>query len=415
MITPIYDVIIIGAGISGLYAAYKIKKNQPQTRTLIIEKESTIGGRAGTLKFHNTPIAIGAGVGREKDKRLQTLINDLSIKHHEFQTHTHYTSGLQASSLILQKQFLYLRREFEKPIINKRFKNTTFKEYAIKMLGEQQYNLFSQSAGYTDYENADIEDVLYDYHFQDNIVSWTAISLHWSDLINALVKVIGKKNIILDEEVSRLTKRDKSYPMCYDITTQTNQYKARNIILATTVDTVQRLLPEKDNLYKQIHGQPFLRMYGKFTKASARTMAQYVPTQTVVQGLIHKIIPMNPENGVFMIVYTDNEAANKLKRYSKNTPRNREILCRYLEDCLAIPKNTLNMTDMCDFYWKIGTHYYAPLNNEYSNRVEFIREAQRPYPNVYVVGEMISRNQGWVEGALESVDRVITTNVKFMK
>jgi flavin-dependent dehydrogenase len=42
-----YDIIIIGSGISGLYAAYNIKKTSPGTSFLILEKykKQWIGGR----------------------------------------------------------------------------------------------------------------------------------------------------------------------------------------------------------------------------------------------------------------------------------------------------------------------------------------------------------------------------------
>ena len=42
------------------------------------------------------------------------------------------------------------------------------------------------------------------------------------------------------------------------------------------------------------------------------------------------------------------------------------------------------------------------------NREQFIRAAQNPVPCMYVVGEMISRKQGWTEGALESVNAIIS-------
>jgi monoamine oxidase len=35
--------------------------------------------------------------------------------------------------------------------------------------------------------------------------------------------------------------------------------------------------------------------------------------------------------------------------------------------------------------------------------------AQQPLKDVYVVGDWISQNQGWVEGALESVQRIIAS------
>jgi len=47
------------------------------------------------------------------------------------------------------------------------------------------------------------------------------------------------------------------------------------------------------------------------------------------------------------------------------------------------------------------------MNGRYRNRAEFIRQAQMPFPDVFVVGEMISRDQGWVRGCLDSVDKIL--------
>jgi len=59
------------------------------------------------------------------------------------------------------------------------------------------------------------------------------------------------------------------------------------------------------------------------------------------------------------------------------------------------------------FYWPIGTHYYEPLSSEYRSRQAFIKEAQTPEKNLFVIGEMVALHQGWVEGALESVEHII--------
>ena len=174
------------------------------------------------------------------------------------------------------------------------------------------------------------------------------------------------------------------------------------IILATTIESVQKLLPLP--IYRQIHGQSFLRVYGKFTKASAEIMNRYVDGYTIVPGPLKKIIPMNKEKGVFMIAYSDNEDADLLKKYSKNTPKNREYFCKLIERALGISEK-LDLIAMKEFYWKIGTHYYEPLRG-FDNRKEFIKRAQHPFPGILVVGELISTNQGWVEGALESTEVV---------
>ena len=45
---------------------------------------------------------------------------------------------------------------------------------------------------------------------------------------------------------------------------------------------------------------------------------------------------------------------------------------------------------------------------KFINRNSFIREAQNPEKGMLVVGEVVSKHQGWVEGALESVKFVVT-------
>jgi monoamine oxidase len=83
---------------------------------------------------------------------------------------------------------------------------------------------------------------------------------------------------------------------------------------------------------------------------------------------------------------------------------------KWIKHALGIPKDMppLNIMAIRDYYWNDGTHYYSPLGDDFKTRGEFIRKAQHPMKGMLVVGEMVSRDQGWVEGALESVDAVIT-------
>jgi hypothetical protein len=84
----------------------------------------------------------------------------------------------------------------------------------------------------------------------------------------------------------------------------------------------------------------------------------------------------------------------------------KEKLCRLLEQSLALPHKALELLHIAPIQWDIGTHYYGVLPLAFKTRREFIKAAQRPYYQVRVVGEMVAMNQGWVEGALESVDAV---------
>lgn len=47
----IYDVVIIGAGISGSYAAYTLKKRCKNIKILILEAKDRVGGRTFTTEL----------------------------------------------------------------------------------------------------------------------------------------------------------------------------------------------------------------------------------------------------------------------------------------------------------------------------------------------------------------------------
>jgi hypothetical protein len=436
----IYDTVIIGAGIAGLYAAYKIKKKDPHHKIAIFESEKHIGGRMGTENFHGSQIAIGAGVGRKrKDKLLQKLLQELQIPTHEFKVKTNYANTITTPCDVKQT-FQYLKHTYEKHPEPE----NTFREFATKKLGEQRYQQFIMCAGFTDYENEGVYNTLYYYGFDDNYQQWTALGIPWQKLLQALQKSIGKSNIhkgtlvehieidktcevwsekIWSEALENLRFSDRSASTTNDrgsevstrvetpdgsltgvvwiVSTTNKKVRTKQVIVATTIDVAQRLIPDanhRNSPYQSIKGQPFLRIYGKFTPESNQVIQEYVTASTIVPGPIHKLIPINPIKGIYMIVYTDNKGAKILKKYIENTVTNRKSLCKYLQEALGITQK-LELEDIRGFYWPIGTHYYA------QHHLENI--TQNPKPNLYIIGEMISHNQGWVEGALESVDKIM--------
>jgi monoamine oxidase len=48
---PKYDVIVVGAGMAGLSAAYRILTQRPGTNLLILESRGRIGGRIWSIPF----------------------------------------------------------------------------------------------------------------------------------------------------------------------------------------------------------------------------------------------------------------------------------------------------------------------------------------------------------------------------
>lgn len=403
-----YDIIIIGSGMAGLFSAYTIKNLSPTTSFLILEKykKQWIGGRTSNEMFYGTQIVTGAGIGRKnKDKLLIKLMDDIGIKYSEFESTINYAETFNPIDII--KVIKKLKDEYIK---HPELRNKSFKEFFIKTFDENLYKLFIISAGYTDYENADLYETLYNYGMDDNKGGWSGLHIPWKKMVNKLYDIIGKNHFRFSSDVIEIKKVNQK-PCLFQITTENgNLYTANKVIVATTITGIQKLVPgasSKTSLYQQIHGQPFLRLYAKFNKESSEIMKKYVTSYTIVPGPLQKIIPMNADKGVYMIAYSDNGSALLQKKFLENNVENRNLYCELIEKSLGIPRGELKITAIKDYYWPIGTHYYEPLKGDFKNRKEFIYKAQHPENGMLVVGEVVSKDQGWTEGALESVKSVL--------
>jgi hypothetical protein len=278
----------------------------------------------------------------------------------------------------------------------------TFEQFARPRMDD--YSTFIACVGYSDFESADVKDVFLHYSFADNYRTWTGFAVPWSAMMAAMVRDVP---CITRTRVTKLTRRRNGTfrIRCDDDAV----LHARNVIVATDVAALQRLLPAYVRVYRHIHGQPFLKIYGAFTPAGAEAMTSVVCKHgvTVLPGSpLQKIIHM--KDNVYMIAFSDNENATALRPYMENNDANRAVLVELLERALELEPGVLHMTGIRSYFWTSGTHYYDPLHEPYVSRQQFLFRAQRPTPGVFVVGECVALQQGWVEGALQTVENVLT-------
>lgn len=390
---PKYDVIIIGSGIAGLYAAYLLKKYNPSAKFVILEKEDRVGGRVLDLDFHGVNIPMGAGVGRkDKDYLLTELLKELKVETRTALSTHNYTKNIKK-----EPSFSIYNDIKKKKISGSRMKFDTFGK---QMMGAKTYKDFVNAVGYTDFEKMDHVDVMQHYGMEDNMDPLNIIYIPWNKVLDSLVKYIGKENIKCNSEVIAL---DNTTVKCKN----GKKYVATNIICAGTIMTLRKLFHTR--IYKEIETQPFLRIYVKFRESSYDIIKKYINRPTVVGPPLQKIIPINPDKGVYMIAYSDNDSAkilhNHIKAYNKK--KLHEYLESKISEIFTIDKSLIKIQDSKSHYWTIGTHYFKPLQDSYKTREEFIEKAQRPRDNVYVVGEVVALEQGWCEGALRSVHEII--------
>lgn len=89
----IYDVVIVGAGISGLSAAHFHKKKHPESKILLIDNHDDFGGHAKRNEFsvgNDTILAYGGAQSLQEpssySKTVKTLLDDLGIELKRFDT-----------------------------------------------------------------------------------------------------------------------------------------------------------------------------------------------------------------------------------------------------------------------------------------------------------------------------------------
>lgn len=384
---------IIGSGISALYYAYNLSKRNKQN-FIILESSPRIGGRLKTVPFQGMRLPGGAGVGRyPHDKKLMALLKELDVPYTIHKKRIDYALSYTPSPV---RSIINVLRKIARNLTPIQRSTTTFKEFAIQHLGSKEYDRFITTLGYTDYEDADIIDTLYEYRLEDNIPSKShyTIMLDWDDLVDKIYERIGPQRFITGCSAYKI---DQANSVVYAVLNRSKRpitIKANNIVIATAVDSLDRLLPKpKSELQRYIGFNSFIRIYARL---APNPRLDSITSYTVVPKPLQKIIPIDKERNIYMIAYSDNQNAERVASMTKSQIA--EVL-----NLILCPPKPIRVLSMKSIYWKTGTHYFKPLPASFKNRKEFIKKIAHPYPNVRIIGEALSKNQGWVEGALRGV------------
>ena len=141
----IYDYIIIGSGISGLYLGYLLKNK----KFLILEKNDHIGGRIQQINFHGQTVQLGAGIVQNYHVNMIKLIKELKLKYLSFNKGVdrlipNYNKDDYNQIVQKLKEIKNPKPQSMKDTIKDILKNDT-----------KKVNLFIKSFNYTDYLKAD--------------------------------------------------------------------------------------------------------------------------------------------------------------------------------------------------------------------------------------------------------------------
>lgn len=394
-----HDVIIIGAGISGMYLGNHFHNNNK--KFIIIERKKRIGGRIKTFNNQNIIYEIGAYRFSENHKKLIKLINKYNLQKYvkkmnnkkDFfsrdgnSTKVYNTKYKLNYKNIIQK----LSEKTEKELINNDILTLTTREYDI-----ETSNYIKDYCGYDNFITNSSGINLINYHKNINSEFYN-LSCGFTEIINILFKNI-EKNVILGEELLNIQKKNDHF----SVITSNKVYHTQKIIITIPKENLIKIPFIYSNVkyLESVSSSPYIRIFAQYPKINGKNWFDDI-NYTITDKVIRKIIPEDYEKGLIQVCYSDDKNAN----YLRNIISNGEIK-KYINDNFKKIFPHKKIPEPIFFnchYWKYGNHFWLPLYN--NKKIE--KYMLNPHNNIYIAGESYSNNQAWIEGSLETCDQII--------
>jgi len=428
----VYDFVILGGGIAGLYTAYQLLQKNPESKLLLLEKSARLGGRIHTYKDKYMSVEAGAGRFHSGHVRLLELISDLGLSSHIIDIETGFKyepvdGPASASEPGPYSLIRHILRESKKTDIGI-LRNQSFLDFAKTVVSEADVQFIEGSFGYyTELVSMNAHDALYlmSEHLSGKH-QFHVLSGGLSQLIDALetkLRGYGEGVTILKRhEVETL--RCHAWSSADSVTKVTvekfeiackgiaKKYYGRVLIGALPKQVLEKIpmfRPLKP-IFEQIICGPLCRIYSKFSLDASGQPWFHDLSKITTNNKLRMVIPVNASQGILMSSYTDNKFAKYWKRLYDRDLRAGSSRCveeqlrRQLEETTGktVPEAIVTRV----FYWDCGVGYWGVG----ANSAEISRMVIQPFEhNVFLCGEHFSeKNQQWIEGALETSATVIS-------
>ncbi len=412
-----YDIIIAGAGVAGLYTAYKLINKHKKLKICILESSQYIGGRLHTINYDGIKVDGGGARFNTDQHRILTLIHELGLDSKKIDItntinykpiHPKYNKELETTFPSIDHFIQYMSTYIKDHNISKNeLLNHTILEFVHKYLEKQFPTLEEYLQNIYPYYselailNAKEAYELFTHEFSPN-AKYMILNGGLQQITDTLLHKLKGKVTILQETPLESIKKDSAR---YIITSNNKQFKCSHIILALPKPKLLKIkyLYKAKPLLNSIENTPLYRIYARYPK-NKNGKVWFDGMEKISTNLnIKYIIPMNYEKGVIMISYTDGKYANywmdQLSNGTFETELNKELKLIFPD--IDIPK--VKWYKHCP--WIMGAGYWKPG----FDRHEYLHKIIKPFKNdeIYICGENYSSHQAWVEGSLETSDLVL--------
>lgn len=396
-------IAIVGGGISGMYISWLLL--QKGYKVSLFEQGSQLGGRIQTI-YREDGISYETGASRfnKSHKLLINLLRTLDLHDKMVPIRgvkTYIKDGKEAKI-----EHWTDIQEIKKRYTDDYLKSVTLEEFLQHIYGSKRTQNIISSFGYNSefqIQNAYTSLRIFEKDFNSNI-QYYVLQGGLSQIITLIHKrlIEGGCNINLNTQVKDYNPQTKTLSWLNAGSGFGSSDLYDKVVFCITKLTLSKLpsLIANDRLVmKYIEGiqpAPLHRIFARFPLDTGSGKPWFSELgRTTSNNNIRYIIPIDPDKGVIMISYTDNQYADFWKKMPKKQLRN-ELLSSIRS---MFPNKHIPQPLWIDSrYWKEGATYWRPGSQPYRNRKG---------SNFYIAGEMNSRfHTAWIEGALETAKKV---------
>jgi hypothetical protein len=417
-----FDVIIIGAGASGLRVGIEILKQYPTLHCCILEKYNYVGGRVVTYRKDLPSIGKvqwenGAGRISKNHRRVRDLIRQYRLHFVPISGETVFLD--RHTKQITPNAFYSLHNLYLSPLrtlSNELLANHTIVELLEKTIGHDKTMEFVEQFPYyseTHLLRADLALDAFDQEMGSNegfgvcVEGYQSITDHMhQEFIKLGGTLLQNTNVI---EVKRLGEHSMEVLALEKPCSPSKQehkrvFEANVVVGALHAVALKSIKGIRLPMLRHLTMPPLLRIYAVFPKQHGKVWFHDLP-KIVTNSPLRFIIPYDVKKGVIMISYTEGPDATYWMKMSPKDLEHRiyaDIQRLFPDRIIPAPLflKTHPWTDGCT-YWKPG--HYDPI--------ETSKQSLHPHPmempSLFLCSESFSIHQSWVESALEQADKLL--------
>jgi hypothetical protein len=410
--------IIVGAGITGLYLAYKLLlKGVSAVDIVIFEGSDRIGGRIYTNEHKGFRYSVGAGRLGKKHKYVMKIIKDFKLQDqminigkntnyfvegrlmNEAELLSHYKSNFKSLNELW-------RYAIEKKLNGNKYDPSLYNlhNYFSLILSSNDVELLKISLGYIgemydmnaynglltlrkDFDIRNNEffilrdgihilcDVLYKYILD------AGVSVKFSSILEDVCD--SESGASGDKKYVKVSGVKHSYSKLY-LTIKRGDYM--NI----------GYFKKYESLFNTVSDGHLLRIFAQYKDVWFKDMPKIL-----TQNKLQFIIPIDYNSGLIQISYSDRYNADFWNAF-KNEKDVKKYLTKILNEMFP-EKNIKEPEWITMHFWKAGDHMWNVGVN--TKKIQEKMDEIFIPKDIYILGETYSERQAWIEGAIETVHK----------